>query len=343
MALFAFCWAMIAYSIYQLLQVGTCASGGPYVIARECPGGIGWLMFGMIGSILGLFVALSPTAPAARRPTPGAQPTNGGIVIWFWTGLFWSLAVGCFLGVWGPEANPGPGGELGGLIVGFMGLRDGGRRAAASSSSASRFKPGGGRMRRGTRTRGRLARGCGLQRRVAVLVHARRDRRVGLTRSGSIVAVQGAAPRPRGGRAAGRGRDRGRGPRRGLLVAVPLAEPLVAFDELRDEDGADAEYSLIQIGAGSMTTRVEWPRGIVHARRGLGRRAADDDLRDRAGAPAGDRRGRRLRPARGDDRGPALVPPALDRYRRLAAVDVLGAALGEPIEVGIGTPEPVAP
>ena len=43
-------------------------------------------------------------------------------MIWFWTGLFWALAAGSFLGVWGPEANPGPGGETGGLIVGFMGL-----------------------------------------------------------------------------------------------------------------------------------------------------------------------------------------------------------------------------
>ena len=122
MTLFAFCWVAIAYSIFQLLQVGTCASGGPYVVARECPQGIEKVMFAMIGSIFLLFVAAGiylgrGTPPGSRRP-----PDNAGVIVWFWTGLFWSLAVGCFLGVWGPDANPGPGGELGGLIVGFMGL-----------------------------------------------------------------------------------------------------------------------------------------------------------------------------------------------------------------------------
>jgi hypothetical protein len=122
MGLFAFCWATIAYSIYQLLQVGTCASGGPYVIAQECPGGIGWVLFTLIGSFFLIFAAIPIYVSRGTPPGSDRAPSNGGIVIWFWTGIFWSLAVGCFLGVWGPDANPGPGGELGGLIVGFMGL-----------------------------------------------------------------------------------------------------------------------------------------------------------------------------------------------------------------------------
>lgn len=122
MCLFAFCWVAIAYGIFQLLQVGTCASGGPYVSARECPDGIERLMFSLIGGIVGLFVAAF--IYAGRGPSPGSdrKPQNGALVVWFWTGLFWSLAVGSFLGVWGPEANPGPGGKTGGLIVGFMGV-----------------------------------------------------------------------------------------------------------------------------------------------------------------------------------------------------------------------------
>ena len=39
MSLFAFCWVAVGYGIYQMLQIGTCASGGPYVVARECPDG----------------------------------------------------------------------------------------------------------------------------------------------------------------------------------------------------------------------------------------------------------------------------------------------------------------
>ena len=121
MTLFAFCWVAVGYGINQLLQVGTCASGGPYVSARPCPEGIGGLMWALTGGIIGLFVAAG--IYLSRGKPPGAPPPgNAGIVIWFWTGLFWSLAAGCFLAVWGPEANPGPGGETGGLIVGFMGL-----------------------------------------------------------------------------------------------------------------------------------------------------------------------------------------------------------------------------
>ena len=122
MGLFAFCWVAIAYSIYQLLQVGTCASGGPYVVARECPGGVEWLALSMVGSIFGLFVAMPIYGTRGAPPGSDRKPQNGGIIVWFWTGLFWSLAVGSFLGVWGPEANPGPGGKEGGLIVGLMGL-----------------------------------------------------------------------------------------------------------------------------------------------------------------------------------------------------------------------------
>jgi hypothetical protein len=122
MGLFAFCWVAIAYGIFQLLQVGTCASGGPYVSARECPDGIERLLFSLMGGIVGLFLAAFIYAGRGAPPGSDRKPENGALVVWFWTGLFWSLAVGSFLGVWGPEANPGPGGKTGGLIVGFMGL-----------------------------------------------------------------------------------------------------------------------------------------------------------------------------------------------------------------------------
>ncbi len=122
MALFAFCWVVIGYSINQLLQVGTCASGGPYVSARECPDGIERVMLALTGGIFGLFAAMFIYAGRGRAPGSAKAPANAGIVIWMWTGLFWSLAAGALLGVWGPDANPGPGGKEGGLIVGFMGL-----------------------------------------------------------------------------------------------------------------------------------------------------------------------------------------------------------------------------
>ncbi len=122
MALFAFCWVVIAYAINQLLQVGTCASGGPYVSARECPDGIERLMFSIFGAIIGLFVAIAIYAGRGAPPGSERKPQNSLVIVWFWTGLFWSIAVGSFWAVWGPGADPGPGGTQGGLIVGFMGL-----------------------------------------------------------------------------------------------------------------------------------------------------------------------------------------------------------------------------
>jgi hypothetical protein len=122
LGLFAFCWAATAYAVFQMLSIGTCASGGPYVSARQCPPGTERVMLALVGAILLYFVAALIYTTRGRAPGSDRDPDLGLTVLWFWTGLFWSLAVGCFLAVWGPEANPGPGGELGGLIVGFMGL-----------------------------------------------------------------------------------------------------------------------------------------------------------------------------------------------------------------------------
>jgi Short C-terminal domain len=118
--LIAFAVVGISYSVYQLLQVGTCASGGPYVSARQCPTGTEWLGLSIFGYVVVLLggagiYAGRGTAPGSDRPA-----SNMLLVVWVWTGIFWGIATACFLGVWGPEANPGPGGKEGGLIVGFL-------------------------------------------------------------------------------------------------------------------------------------------------------------------------------------------------------------------------------
>ena len=143
MTLFAFCWVVIGYGINQMLQIGTCASGGPYEVARECPDGTTGIFFSLFGGILLLFVAAGIYLTRGTPPG-GPPPQNAGIVVWFWTGLFWALAVGCFLAVWGPDANPGPGGELGGLIVGFMGLIFGAGGLLALKFGKGRKRKGGG-------------------------------------------------------------------------------------------------------------------------------------------------------------------------------------------------------
>ena len=110
----------ISLTIYKLLGVGTCASGGPYVVARECPEGTEWLGLLIPGSV---FVGLFGIALYAMRGAPPGSDKKGGAgfaALLGWSGLFLGIAFACFWGVWGPNANPGPGGELGGLIVGFL-------------------------------------------------------------------------------------------------------------------------------------------------------------------------------------------------------------------------------
>jgi hypothetical protein len=63
---------------------------------------------------LGLYAARGRAPGSDRDPRPGM-----GLVI-MWCGLFFGIAFASFWGVWGPDANPGPGGKLGGLIVGFL-------------------------------------------------------------------------------------------------------------------------------------------------------------------------------------------------------------------------------
>ena len=118
--LLVMCWVIFGYGIYQLLQIGTCASGGPYEIARPCPDGTAKLGMMLPAAFILAFVGAGLYATRGKPPG-GDRPQRSALVItFFWTGIFWSVAIGCFIGVWGPEANAGPDGKLGGLIVGFL-------------------------------------------------------------------------------------------------------------------------------------------------------------------------------------------------------------------------------
>lgn len=108
-----------SYAVSELLQIGTCASGGPYVSARPCPDGVERLILVFFPAVL---LMIAGAAIYNRRGTPPGSDReaqgNGFLILW--VGLFLGIALGCFWGVWGPDADPGPGGELGGLIVGFL-------------------------------------------------------------------------------------------------------------------------------------------------------------------------------------------------------------------------------
>ena len=94
------CWAM-----YQLMRTGTCASGGPYVSARPCPAGTGWLVLALMGSIFGGLAG----SFVARSVSLG--------VLWF--GMFFTVTglVAILVDV-GPASPPGADG--GGIIMGVV-------------------------------------------------------------------------------------------------------------------------------------------------------------------------------------------------------------------------------
>jgi hypothetical protein len=115
----AACVAM-AYSVYQLLQIGTCASGGPYAVARECPDGTERFGLAIPVALVAMFAGLGIYSFRGRAPGSGRDPRPGVGLVLVWCGIFLGIALAAFWGVWGPDANPGPGGKLGGLIVGFL-------------------------------------------------------------------------------------------------------------------------------------------------------------------------------------------------------------------------------
>src|SRR4051812_2645714 len=96
------------YGLYELMNIGTCASGGPYVSARPCPAGAaakalllpGGLILGMIGVIVF----------ALRGRRPGASEDGWRASAWLvgWAPLFIGTGVVALvagLGSGGPDAG----------------------------------------------------------------------------------------------------------------------------------------------------------------------------------------------------------------------------------------------
>lgn len=97
--LLASTWAM-----YRLMHTGTCASGGPYVIAHQCPSGTALQILALMGGILAGLAGAGIAGSAAL----GA----------LWFGLFFTLS-----GADAMVAFGGTGGILfGGFFVVLLGL-----------------------------------------------------------------------------------------------------------------------------------------------------------------------------------------------------------------------------
>jgi hypothetical protein len=115
-------WAAFEYSLYQMLQVGTCASGGPYVSARQCPSGIGVYFAGLFGGIIIGLIAIAIYASRGRPPDAG-DDYNGPRVpfgILAWSLLFAGTGAVAIYAVVSPDSHPGPGAKLGAIIVAIV-------------------------------------------------------------------------------------------------------------------------------------------------------------------------------------------------------------------------------
>ena len=142
-------------SLVHLLQTGTCASGGPYVSARQCPSGTGAWIAGLTLSIFaGLIASLVFVATARGKVGWGS--------IMF--GAFFTVTalVAGYAALFDDRAASAPGAQLGGLIVAGiflpMGLiplalgikalqvsrREGGLMSAAGHAVERRFAGLGG-------------------------------------------------------------------------------------------------------------------------------------------------------------------------------------------------------
>ena len=88
LGLFIAAFVTFEYAVYELMQTGTCASGGPYVSARECPDGT--FAKGLLIPVTFIAGAVGLLVFALRGDRPGRLRSRGGGggVLLVWTGLF---------------------------------------------------------------------------------------------------------------------------------------------------------------------------------------------------------------------------------------------------------------
>ncbi|MFD0583071.1 SHOCT domain-containing protein [Dactylosporangium darangshiense] len=73
------CFGLALYALFRLIQGGSCASGGNYVSARQCPPGTGWWAFELPVGIVGglLFLGVGYVRFGRAEPTPTMTNPRG--------------------------------------------------------------------------------------------------------------------------------------------------------------------------------------------------------------------------------------------------------------------------
>jgi hypothetical protein len=78
----------LAFGIYKLASIGTCASGGPYLSARPCPSNTGLFVVLITGGVFVFLIggwvfsgrgrtATAPGLPESDRMTDNPPPVSG--------------------------------------------------------------------------------------------------------------------------------------------------------------------------------------------------------------------------------------------------------------------------
>jgi len=137
------------YSLHELLGVGTCASGGPYVSARECPDGA--LFYGLAIPVCIIALLVGGGIYAARGRVPGTESGGGSSIaggigsgLLIWSGLF--LSIGVTLGLTALSGDTGPGGNSAGIIIAVIFIPMGGLPLLiALAGAVGRFRRSEGR------------------------------------------------------------------------------------------------------------------------------------------------------------------------------------------------------
>ena len=88
LALFLGGLAAFEYALYELMNIGTCASGGPYVSARECPEGTAQTALLMPGGFILGMIGVMVFALRGRRPGAGDDAWRASPWLLGWAPLF---------------------------------------------------------------------------------------------------------------------------------------------------------------------------------------------------------------------------------------------------------------
>jgi hypothetical protein len=69
----------LAYGIYKVASIGTCASGGPYVSARPCPSNTGLFIAMIVGGVFVFLIGGVVFAGRGRTATAPGLPESDAI------------------------------------------------------------------------------------------------------------------------------------------------------------------------------------------------------------------------------------------------------------------------